>query len=150
VNWPEFGRLSLARLGRGRFDSAEAGAGPHPTEPESPIMTVSVRRFALALAALALTACTMDKPAWVDQKAANEAEAVYYQEQEYEGRLYVFGTSTNYTAFQTTHDLQFAKSFIGAGPKGETVRLELDPKDPALFHRLHKEYESRHATELED
>ena len=113
-------------------------------------MTASVRRFALALAALVLTACTMDKPAWVDQKKANEAEAVYYQEQEYEGRLYVFGTSANYKAFQNTHDLQFAKSFIGAGPKGMTVRLELDPKDPALLNRLRKEYKSQHGTDLED
>jgi hypothetical protein len=113
-------------------------------------MTASVRCLALALAALALTACTMDKPAWVDQKATNDAEAVYYQEQEYEGRLYVFGTSTNYTAFQNTHDLQFAKSFIGAGPKGQTVRLELDPKNPALFKRVHDEYASRHGVNLED
>jgi hypothetical protein len=150
VNWSEFGGLSLARAGRGRFDSLDAGAGPQPTDPESPIMTASVRRFALALVAFALTACTVDKAPWADQKTANDKMAVYYQEQEYEGRLYVFGTEANYTAFQTTHDLQFAKSFIGAGPKGETVRLELDPKDPALFHRLHKEYESRHATELED
>ena len=113
-------------------------------------MTAVARRFVLALAAVALTACTMDKPAWVDQKATNDAEAVYYQEQEFEGRLYVFGSSANYNAFQTTHDLQFAKSFIGAGPKGQTVRLELDPKNPALFKRVHDEYASRHGVDLED
>jgi hypothetical protein len=113
-------------------------------------MTAVVRRFALVLVAAVLAACTMDKPAWVDQKAANDAEAAYYVEQEFEGRLYVFGTSASHKRFQDTHDLQFAKTFVGAGPKGVTVRLELDPKNPALFNRIRSEFESRHDVELED
>ncbi len=104
-------------------------------------MTIAVRRFALVLAAVVLAACTLDKPGWVDQKQANDAEANFYTEQVWDGRLYAFGTSTNYKAFQVTHDLQFAKTFIGAGPKGETVRLELDPKNDALLRRVREEYE---------
>jgi len=107
-------------------------------------MTVAVRRFALVLAAVVLAACTLDKPAWIDQKKANDAEAGFYTEQVWEGRLYAFGTSANYKSFQDTHDLQFAKTFIGAGPNGETVRLELDPKNDALLRRVRSEYESRH------
>ena len=113
-------------------------------------MTAAVRRLALVLVAAVLAACSMDKPAWVDQKKANDAEAAFYVEQEWEGRLYVFGTSASHKRFQDTHDLQFAKSFIGAGPKGVTVRLELDPKNPALFNRVRSEFESRHGLELEE
>jgi hypothetical protein len=111
---------------------------------------LAVARLALVLAAVLLPACTMDKPAWVDQKTANDAEANYYVEQEYEGRLYVFGTSASHKEFQDTHELKFAKSFIGAGPKGMTVRVELDPKNPALFKRLHSEFESQQGLDLED
>ena len=113
-------------------------------------MTATARRLALVLVAAVLAACSMDKPAWVDQKAANDAEASFYAEQEWEGRLYVFGTSASHKRFQDTHELQFAKSFIGAGPKGVTVRLELDPKNPALFKRVHGEFESRHGLDLEE
>lgn len=107
-------------------------------------MTAAVRRIALVLAAVVLAGCTLDKPAWLDQKKANDAEAVFYSEQEWDGRLYVFGTSASYKLFQSTHELQFAKTFIGAGPNGETVRLELDPKNDALLRRVREDYESRH------
>ena len=112
-------------------------------------MPSAVRRLAFVLVAVVLAGCTLDKPTWLDQKKTNDAEAIFYAEQEWEGRLYVFGTSAAHKLFQSTHDLQFAKTFIGIGPKGETVRLELDPKNPALLNRVRSDFESRHGA-IED
>jgi hypothetical protein len=180
MNRVQIAEVRLARAGGHRFHVEAAGAGPRTHRPGVPTMTAVARRFAFALASLVLAGCTLDKPAWLEQKQANdakangatanaapangaaangatasaakpsEADANYYAEEVWENRLYVFGTSANHKLFQSTHDLQFAKTFIGAGPNGQTVRLELDPKNPAVYDRVHAEYKSRHGTDLED
>ena len=103
-----------------------------------------VRRNAVLLVVLGLASCTLDKPAWVEQKRANEAEANFYAEAEHDGRLYVFGTSKVYNQFQSTKEMPYGVTFIGAGPNGQTVKLEADSKDIALENRVRKEYEKRH------
>src|SRR5689334_2891957 len=103
------------------------GAGVVPAEsrtPERPDMSHAVRRAAVLLVALASAGCSLDKPAWLEQKQQNEAEANFYAEQEYDGRLYVFGTSKLYSQFQATHEMPYSISFIGAGPNGQTVKIE--------------------------
>ncbi|HEX5011369.1 MAG TPA: hypothetical protein VFY71_13325 [Planctomycetota bacterium] len=73
-----------------------------------------------------------------------EAEANAYAEPEYDGRLYVFGTSKLYSQFQGTHAMPYSISFIGAGPNGQTVKIEADAKDVALEKRLRRLYEEKH------
>ena len=107
-------------------------------------MSQAVRRAAILLVVLASAGCSLDKPAWLEQKQQNEAEANFYAEQEYDGRLYVFGTSKLYSQFQETHEMPYSISFIGAGPKGQTVKIEADAKDIALENRLRKLYEEKH------
>ena len=41
-------------------------------------MSSALHRTALLLVALAGTGCTLDKPAWLEQKRQNEAEANFY------------------------------------------------------------------------
>jgi hypothetical protein len=105
-----------------------------------------VRRSAVLLVALALAGCTLDKPAWVEQKHLNEAEASFYAEAEHEARLYIFGTTKTWNQFQATKEMPYGITFIGAGPNGQTVKIEADAKDVALENRLRKEYEKRHGS----
>ena len=105
-----------------------------------------VRRNAILLIVLGLAGCALDKPAWVEQKRQNEAEANFYAEVEHEGRLYVFGTSKVWNQFQTTKEMPYGITFIGAGPEGQTVTIEADSKDLALENRVRKEYEKRHGS----
>jgi hypothetical protein len=107
-------------------------------------MTPVATRCALALLALALSGCTLDKPAWLEQKQANAAEASFYAEQEWEGRLYVFGTTKIWNTFQATREMPYGITFIGAGPQGQTVKLEADARELALQNRVRREYEQRH------
>ncbi len=107
-------------------------------------MTSAFRLAVLLLVAYALPACTMDKPAWVEQKAANDAEAAFYKELEHEGRIYVFGTSKTWNGFAATHEIPYCVTFIGGGPGGKTVKLEADAKELALQNRLRREFEKRH------
>jgi hypothetical protein len=80
---------------------------------------------------------------------AKEAGTAYYAEEMYRGRVYVLGTEKAHQALsgsqQTRH---IAKTYIGAGPDGQTVVLEADPKSNDLQNRLKTEYESRHGTKL--
>jgi hypothetical protein len=107
-------------------------------------MSRAVRLAAVLVVSLASTGCSLDKPAWLEQKQQNEAEANFYAEQEYDGRLYVFGTSKLYSQFQATHEMPYSITFIGAGPNGQTVKIEADAKDVALEKRLKQLYEEKH------
>ncbi len=109
----------------------------------------AISRSALVLAVLVLGGCTLDKPVWLEQKKANDAEANFYAEQEFDGRLYVFGTSKTWSTFQATKEMPYCKTYVGSGPQGQTVKLEADAKEYALQNRLLREYEKRHG-ELTD
>src|ERR1051325_12146563 len=76
---------------------------------------------------------------------AKESGSGYYAEEPHKGRIYVLGTEKAHKALtgsqQTPH---IAKTFIGAGPDGQTVVLEADSKSNDLQDRLKAQYESRH------
>jgi hypothetical protein len=107
-------------------------------------MSMNARLAALLLVAALAPACSLDKPAWREQKAANDAEAAFYLEHEHEGRLYVFGTSKTWNQFQATQEMPYCVTFIGGGPGGKTVKLEAEAKEHALQARLRREFEKRH------
>lgn len=108
---------------------------------------------AVGMAALFIGGCAgSSKPASVP--AAEKAPAVkesgaFYAEETYKGRLYVFGTEKAHKSFKEAEQVPtIAKTFIGAGPEGQTLVLEADSKANGLQDRLRTEYESRHATKL--
>ena len=80
---------------------------------------------------------------------AKESGAGYYAEETHKGRVYVLGTEKAHKALtgsqQTPH---IAKTYIGAGPDGQTVVLEADPKSNDLQERLKTQYESKHGVKL--
>jgi len=80
---------------------------------------------------------------------AKESASGYYAEESCKGRLYVLGTEKEHKALkesqQTPH---IAKTYIGAGPDGQTLVLEADSKTKELQERLKVQYESRHGVKL--
>ena len=90
----------------------------------------------------------MDKPPWLAAKAASDAEAQFYAEVDYDGRIYVIGKSASLAAFQQTKELPYRQTFIGAGPAGESIVIEADAKELGLQARLRRAYEARHDVEL--
>lgn len=73
----------------------------------------------------------------------------FYAEESYKGRLYVFGTEKAHQAFRDTQQVpHIVKTYIGAGPDGQSVVLEADAKTSDLQERLRSEYEGRHRTKL--
>ncbi len=73
----------------------------------------------------------------------------FYVEAANKGRLYIFGTEKAYTSFQQSGQVpHIAKSYIGAGPDGQTVVLEADAKTTDLQDRLKVQYETKHGTKL--
>jgi len=81
---------------------------------------------------------------------AKESGSGYYAEETYKGRVYVLGTERAHQALtgsqQTPH---IAKTYIGAGPEGQSVVLEADSKTNELQERLKAQYESRHGVKLQ-
>jgi hypothetical protein len=73
----------------------------------------------------------------------------YYAEETYKGRLYVLGTEKAHKALtQSQQTPHIAKTYIGAGPDGQTLVLEADSKTNELQERLKSQYESRHGVKL--
>lgn len=73
----------------------------------------------------------------------------YYAEESHKGRLYVFGTEKAHAQMKESgHAPQIAKTFIGAGPDGQTLVLEADAKSNDLQERLKAQYQSRHGVQL--
>jgi len=89
-------------------------------------------------------------PAAPEKPAAMAKESGgFYAEESYKGRLYVFGTEKAHKAFKDTQQVpHIAKTYIGAGPEGQSVVLEADAKAMDLQDRLKAEYEGRHSTKL--
>jgi len=81
--------------------------------------------------------------------SALAAESGYYAEESHKGRLYVFGTEKAHAQMKESgHAPQIAKTFIGAGPEGQTIVLEADAKSNDLQDRLKAQYESKHSVKL--
>jgi hypothetical protein len=60
----------------------------------------------------------------------------------YDGRIYVIGNPKTNEAFKIQHHLPYTRTILGAGPQGETVIFEVNPKDNALADRLQVRYDS--------
>jgi hypothetical protein len=105
--------------------------------------------LALGLTSLLPPGCaSMDKPAWLATKAANDAEANFYSEVERENRVYVIGKSASLESFQRTGELPYSQTFIGAAPDGRTVVIEAEAKEFALQARLRRAWEAKHGVKL--
>jgi hypothetical protein len=80
---------------------------------------------------------------------AKETGSGYYAEETHNGRIYVLGTEKAHKALTGSQQApQIAKTYIGAGPGGQTVVLEADSKSSELQQRLKTQYESRHGVKL--
>jgi hypothetical protein len=88
-------------------------------------------------------------PAPEKSMMAKDAAGGYYAEENYKGRIYVLGTEKAHKALkesqQTPH---IAKTYIAAGPDGQSVILEADAKSNELQERLKSQYEARHGIKL--
>jgi hypothetical protein len=80
--------------------------------------------------------------------AKKEAAPAYYAEEKHEGRIYVFGSKEIHQKFKKMHHMPYTLTFIGAGPKGETVVVEVDKKDPTFAQALSAAFEKKHKVEL--
>jgi hypothetical protein len=59
-----------------------------------------------------------------------------YEEFSHDGRIYVLSRAETIASFKATHEVQYGVTKIGKGPKGETVVVEADAKDPWLQNTL--------------
>lgn len=72
-------------------------------------------------------------------KATNGAPTAasrIYTVHRHNGRIYVIGSSKTAEAFMKTKHLPYTHTMIGGGPKGETVIVEVDKKEPSLQKEL--------------
>lgn len=106
----------------------------------------------LLLASSAACAAASDKyPPGVQTRAQFE-EAIggsYYAEESKDGRIYVIGREATHAGFKRTSQMQFTKTFIGAGPEGATLVFEVNDKAPQLCERLTAEYAKRNNVPLQ-
>jgi len=103
---------------------------------------------------LFVAGCSSSKPesgAASSEKSmmAKESGTGYYAEVPHKGRIYVVGTEKAQKALtQSEQTPSIAKTYIGAGPDGQTLVLEADAKSNELQERLKTQYESRHGVKL--
>ena len=76
-------------------------------------------------------AASVDKAGSIVKK-----DSGYYAVESHDGRTYVFGDEDTHASWRKSHAMQYSKSMIGAGPKGETVVFEVRDKLPELQERL--------------
>lgn len=90
-------------------------------------MLVTRPTFAFALSLLATiatlltTGCGSSKP---------------YTAKMHDGRIYLIGQQETLKSFNETGHLPYTKTFIGAGPAGETIIAEVDKEDPQYANTL--------------
>lgn len=85
--------------------------------------------------------------------AASPDLLAYYAEERVEGKIYVLGDIDTHVAYFRSHDVPNSVMKVGAGPGGEAVILQADPKDTSLTDRLWKEFQKRnlyYAEETQD
>ena len=83
------------------------------------------------------------------QNAPVAQSSTYYNEVEYDGRIYVFGNEKTYNECKDKPHFSYRKVFVGGGPEGKTVVIEADQKDQALQECLIKEFSGRHKVNLD-
>ncbi|MBU2646637.1 hypothetical protein KKI24_18150 [bacterium] len=71
-----------------------------------------------------------------------ETEGDDYNVWQYQGRIFVIGNKNTNEKFKALHHLPYTKTILGAGPRGETVVFEEDPKNPEFAEQLKSKYEN--------
>lgn len=81
---------------------------------------------------------------------AGFVDSGYYVQEMKNGRYYVFGTREGHQDFQQSSHMRLSKTYIGKGPGGATVVLELTDKDKEgiMSSRLVSEFNKRNGTVL--
>ena len=67
---------------------------------------------------------------------------LYYAEEAHNDRTYVIGSRGSHAAFKQNPHLPYTYTRIGEGPRGETVVIEVDRKNPHFQQRLWQQYEA--------
>ena len=110
---------------------------------------MNLRAMAVLTAAVLLWGCSDSAKPSEKPLMAKESGSGFYSEESFKGRLYVFGTEEAHQKFKESQQVpHIAKSFIGAGPEGQTVVLEAEQKSDELQNRLRAQYEARHGAKL--
>lgn len=104
--------------------------------------------FVAALFALPACACP-----GADEKSVKTAGTVFsdpghYAERQHDGRIYVIGDAKTEEKFDRSPGLQLSRTFIGAGPSGQTVVFEAKDKVPEMTTRLIDAFNARYGTAL--
>ena len=117
---------------------------------------MNVRLGIAGVLSLILWSCSSSEPAPMSSAKveksmmAKEPSGGFYAEETHTGRLYVFGTEKAHSAFKESQQVPaIAKTYIGAGPDGQTVVLEADAKTADLQNRLRSQYEIKHSAKLQ-
>ncbi len=76
--------------------------------------------------------------------SATSSKKPLYYEVKHDGRYYVMGDAMTYVKFKEQPHLPYTQTHIGMGPRGETVVVEVDKKNPAYADHLWKEFKDRH------
>ncbi len=117
-----------------------------------------MKRTAILLSLTAvccLAACESTNSSSSSSSSAKPADAGfvdsgYYVQEMKNGRYYVFGTREGHQDFQQSGHMRLSKTFIGKGPGGATVVIELTDKDKQeiMSSRLVSEFNKRNGTML--
>jgi hypothetical protein len=73
----------------------------------------------------------------------------FYATEQRDGRTYVIGKSATLASFKNGREMQMTKTYIAAGPAGETVVIEVDPLLPEMTERLTAEFSKKSNVRLE-
>ena len=72
-----------------------------------------------------------------------------YTEIKKDGRIYLIGKAETVEAFKKTHHLPYTKTFIGQGPMGETVVVEVCKEDNEFANKIWKAYSDKNLSYFE-
>ena len=91
-----------------------------------------------ALAALLASCNTTSSTAKID--APEATETITYSAYKHDGRIYVISKPETIESFKKTGHMPYTRTFIGEGPKGETIVVEVDKKDNVFAEKLYTAY----------
>ena len=88
-------------------------------------------------ASLLFTGCSSSVKSSLSKSSTSKSVVKpYYAAHLKDARYYVIGSEESEAKFKATHHLPYTDTRIGVGPKGESVIVEVDKKDPKLQERL--------------
>lgn len=81
-------------------------------------------------------------------EGAEEATSMQYVEKEHNGRIYVIGNEETAKKLEDNGHIPYAKTFIGKGPGGKTVVVEIDKDNPELTGQLLAKFNKKHNLDI--